>query len=129
MAQARAAVVGAASEARLLLLLRSQRERLSAAAIELADTRRQLGASSVRDDLEAPWLAPPSPADTSRSDQSTALADAAGANLRSPDPFVTISMASPTASLSGSVMGSVVLGDDAASACRRDWLAAMAHAI
>ena len=49
------------SERRLLLLLQSQRARLAAAALELAEVRQQTAAALDRPELEAAWLAPPAP--------------------------------------------------------------------
>jgi hypothetical protein len=51
------AVAAAASEPRLLLLLRSQRERIAAMASELAEARMAAAAAHGRPEMEAPWLA------------------------------------------------------------------------
>ena len=60
----RRALAHAASEHRLLLLLKSQRERLKAQASELTGLRRGVALKQELPEIEAPWLAPtpPSPA-------------------------------------------------------------------
>ena len=55
----RATLEQRAAEARLLLLLQSQRERIDATAKELAAVRRQAAVQQSNPALEAPWLAPP----------------------------------------------------------------------
>jgi hypothetical protein len=52
------AAAAAATEPRLLLLLRSQRDRIAAMAAELAEVRMAAATAHGRPDLEAPWLAP-----------------------------------------------------------------------
>lgn len=51
------AVAAAATEPRLLLLLRSQRERIASMAAELAEVRMAAAVAHGRPEMEAPWLA------------------------------------------------------------------------
>ncbi|KAL1500333.1 hypothetical protein AB1Y20_012997 [Prymnesium parvum] len=55
----RASLEQRAGEARLLLLLHSQRERIEATSRELAAARRAAAVARAEPALEAPWLAPP----------------------------------------------------------------------
>jgi len=86
LASVRASAAQAASEERLLLLLQSQRERLAANALELAEARKQAAVATARPELEAPWLAPPPSATSAEEEEKGMTAEvmaAAEARLRS----------------------------------------------
>lgn len=62
LASLRSSLEQRAGEARLLLLLRSQRERIDETSRELAEARHQASLQSANPALEAAWLAAPPPA-------------------------------------------------------------------
>lgn len=102
------AVGAAASETRLLLLLRSQRERLGAQALELAEVRMAAAAVQGRPELEGAWLRPPSPA-----------SEASGDWVEREGVAVVVAVAGDEAELRRKMM----------ERCRNDWLGAMAMSI
>ena len=105
------AVTTAASETRLLLLLRSQRERLASQALELSEVRRAAAASQGRPELEAGWLVPP-PRPPSQPEEEEACGEAEVEATREAAAHVE-------AEARRKMM----------ERCRQDWLGAVAMAI